>query len=85
VRGVVAAKYANHWLLSIKKTREEKEKLAASLQLLGMILFNEKPVTVCVQIGKPIYAKELGTTETAVIHQAVLAEMKRLIEHPPSD
>lgn len=81
-RNVVAKKYANHWLLSIKKTREEKEKLATALQLLGMILFNEKPVTVTVQIGRPIYAKDLGTTNGDVIHQAVLAEMKRLIENP---
>lgn len=83
VRSVVAAKYANHWVLKIKKTREEKEKLAAALQLLGMILFNEKPVTVTVQIGRPIYIKDLGTNDTNVIHRAVLAEMKTLIENPP--
>lgn len=83
VRGVVSAKYANHWLLKIKKTREEKEKLATALQLLGMVIFNEKPVTVTVQIGRPIYTSELGTTETADIHQAVLAEMKSLIENVP--
>ncbi|MBE0681250.1 MAG: glycerol acyltransferase [Anaerolineales bacterium] len=83
VRSVVAAKYANHWILKIKKTREEKEKLAAALQLLGMILFNEKPVTVTVQIGRPIYIKDLGTNDTNVIHRAVLAEMKTLIENPP--
>ncbi len=83
VRGVVAAKYANHWLLKIKKTKEEKEKLATALQLLGMIIFDEKPVTVCVQIGRPIYTRDLGTTETSVIHQAVLTEMKALIENPP--
>lgn len=83
VRSVVAAKYAHHWILKIKKTREEKEKLAAALQLLGMILFNEKPVTVTVQIGRPIYIKDLGTNDTNVIHRAVLAEMKTLIENPP--
>lgn len=81
VRNVVARKYANHWLLNIKKTKEEKEKLAAALQLLGMVIFNEKPVTVTVQIGNPIYAEGLGSTETDVIHQAVLDEMKRLIEN----
>jgi hypothetical protein len=48
------------------------------------VMFNEKPVTVTIQIGKPIYAKALGTTETEVIHQAVLAEMKNLIENPPA-
>lgn len=83
VRNVVSKKYANHWSLRIKKTKEEKEKLATALQLLGMIIFNEKPVTVTIQIGKPIYARVLGTTETNVIHQAVLAEMKNLIENPP--
>ena len=82
-RNVVAKKYANHWLLKIKKTKEEKEKLATALQLLGMVIFGEKPVTVTVQIGNPIYAKDLGTTETEFIHRAVLAEMKCLIENPP--
>lgn len=83
VRHVVAKKYASHWLLHIKKTQEEKEKLATALQLLGMVVFNEKPVTVTIQIGKPIHAKNLGTTDTDVIHRAVLAEMKDLIENPP--
>ncbi len=83
VRNVVAVKYAKHWLLNIKKTKEEKEKLATALQLLGMILFDEKPVTVTVQIGNPIYVKDLGTNDTNVIHQAVLAEMKLLIENSP--
>ncbi len=81
-RNVVAKKYAHHWLLKIKKTKEEKEKLATALQLLGMVIFGEKPVTVTIQIGKPIYAKELGTVDTETIHQAVLAEMKSLIENP---
>jgi 1-acyl-sn-glycerol-3-phosphate acyltransferase len=84
VRGVVSSKYANHWLLKMKKTREEKEKLATALQLLGMVMFNEKPVSVTVQIGRPIYANELGTTETEIIHQAVLSEVKSLIENPPT-
>lgn len=75
VRNVVAKKYARHWLLKIKKTREEKEKLATALQLLGMIMFNEKPVTVTIQIGNPIYGKDVSE-----IHQAVLKEMKNLIE-----
>jgi hypothetical protein len=85
VRGVVSEKYANHWLLRIKKTREEKEKLATALQLLGMVIFNEKPVSVQMQIGRPIYAKDLGGTETEIIHQAVLAEMKVLIENTGRD
>ena len=70
-------------MLKIKKTKEEKEKLATALQLLGMVMFGEKPVTVTVQIGNPIYVKDLGTNDTNVIHQAVLAEIKLLIENPP--
>jgi len=83
VRGVIWDKTAKHWLLAIKKTRQERETLAAALQLLAHVVFKQNDVHVRVQIGKPIYAKELGTTDTQVIHQAVWAEMKRLIENPP--
>ena len=83
VRGVIWKKAAKHFLLQIKKTKEEREKLAAAFQLLAHIVFKKKDVHVRVQIGRPIYAKNLETTDPAVIHQAVLAEMKRLIENPP--
>ena len=83
VRGVIRQKTANHPLTHLRRAREEREKLAAALQLLAHVMFKKKDVHVRVQIGKPIYARELGTTETKVIHQAVLAEMKRLIENPP--
>ena len=83
VRGVIWKKTAKHFLLGIKKTRDEKEKLAAAFQLLAHIVFKKKDVHVTVQIGHPIYAKDLGTTDPAVIHRAVTAEMKRLIENPP--
>jgi len=84
VRGVIWGKSARHFILGIKKTREEKEKLAAALQLLAMIVFNAKPVSVTVQIGKPITVNGLGTNDTKIIHEAVLAEMKCLIENPPA-
>ena len=83
VRGVVWKKTARHFLLGIKKSREEKEKLAAAFQLLAHVAFMKKDVHVRVQIGRPIYAKDLGTTDPKVIHQAVTAEMKHLIENPP--
>ena len=73
-------KMAHSPIIRIKHTRDERELLVVALQLLAMVMFNIKPVSVTVQIGKPITVKELGTTETQVIHQAVLAEMKRLIE-----
>jgi hypothetical protein len=83
VRGVVRKQSARHPLLGIKKTKEEREKLTAALQLLAYVVFKQKDVHVRVQIGRPIYARDLGSTETKVIHQAVLAEMKRLIENEP--
>lgn len=83
VRNVVWQKAARHPLIYIRKTPSEQEKLAAALQLLAHILWKTRPVTVRVQVGRPIFAKELGTTNPAVIHQAVLAGMKYLIEHPP--
>ena len=83
VRGVVWKKAAYHWLTKIKKTKEEKNRLAAALQLLAYVMLKVKPVSVRVQIGRPIYARQLGTNDTQVIHQAVLAEMKCLIENTP--
>ncbi len=84
VRNVIWDKTANHPLLKIKKTREEREKFAAALQLLAMVMWDAKPVTVTVQIGNVVDPKKLGTN-TQVIHQAVLDEMKSLIENPPQD
>ena len=83
VRGVIWDKTAHHPLIRLKHDRMGREKLAAAFQLLAHVQFNARPVTVTVQIGKPITVKELGSTETPVIHQAVLAEMKRLIQYPP--
>ena len=83
VRSVVWSKAARHPLLYIKSTKTERETLAAAFQLLAHVLWNARPVTVRVQIGKPIYAKQLGTTEPSAIHQAVLTGMKALIENPP--
>ena len=83
VRGVIWKRAANHPLLGIKKTGDEREKLAAALQLLNTMLWNTKPVTVTVQVGKPIIAREIGTTDTRVLHNALIHEMRSLIECPP--
>jgi 1-acyl-sn-glycerol-3-phosphate acyltransferase len=82
VQNVIWEKTAKHPLLKIKKTQAEREKLAAALQLLAMVMWNAKPVTVTVQIGNPIDPKKLGTTDAQILHQAVLAEMKSLIQNP---
>lgn len=83
VRGVVRKNFAFHPLTYFKKARQEREKLAAALQLLAHVMLKMRDVHVRVQIGNPVYASALGTTETKVIHQAVLAEMKKLIAYPP--
>lgn len=84
VRGALWDKTANHPLSFVKRTREERETLAAAFQFLIQILWDRKPLDVTVQVGKPITVAELGSQDTQVIHQAVLAEMKRLIENPPT-
>ena len=84
VRGVVRKKTINHPLTYLKRARPEREKLTAALQLLAHVMLKKKDVHVRVQIGKPVYVKDLGTTETSVIHHAVVTEMKHLIEHAPT-
>jgi hypothetical protein len=83
VRGVLWGKTANHPFTRVKKTREEREMLAAAFQFLIQILWDRKPLDVTVQVGNPITVAELGSKDTQVIHQAVLEEMQRLIENPP--
>jgi hypothetical protein len=85
VRGVVWKKALHHPLTRLRRTRLEREALAAAYQVFIHMRRKLKDLKVRVQIGHPIYAKDLGSTETGVIHQAVLAEMKRLIENPPED
>jgi hypothetical protein len=85
VRGVVRKKTAKHPLALLKRARREREKLVAALQLLAHVMLRKKDVRVRVQIGCPVYARDLGTTRTDVIHHAVLTEMRRLIENPPTE
>jgi putative hemolysin len=83
VRGVIWEKTARHPLTRLKKTRAEREKLAAAFQLLAHVVWDKKPLDVTVQIGRPITVAELGSKDTQVIHQAVLDEMRYLIGNPP--
>jgi hypothetical protein len=85
VRGVIWEVAARHPLTRIKKSNQERERVAAALQLLAHIMWKVKTPSVHVQIGQPITVKALGTTDTPVIHAAVLSEMRQLIEKPPED
>ncbi len=83
VRSVAWKRTAHHPVTRLRRSRDDRELLASALQLLAMILFDLRPVTVTVHIGRPISVDELGTTDPRLIHQTVLAEMKRLIEAEP--
>lgn len=84
VRGVISPGASRHWILGIKKTRKEKEQLAVAVQLLTLLIWEKTDVHVRIQIGNPITAKQVGSTDSKILHQAVLVEMQRLIENPPT-
>ena len=83
VRGVIWQKTARHALTRLRKAQEDREKLAAALQLLAHVVLNKKPLDVTVQIGDPITVAGLGSRATRDLHQAVLQAMKCLIANPP--
>jgi len=85
VRGVVWSAASKHPLSRIKPAGEERERLAAALQLLMQVLLSIKPVHVRVQIGNPVSSKELGTTNIQDLHKAVIEEMSCLINDPPKE
>lgn len=84
VSGALWDKTAHHWLPRLKRTRLEREKLAAALQLLALIVRNARPNVVHVQFAKPITVDEIGSTDAQTIHQGVLRRMRGLIEQPTS-
>jgi hypothetical protein len=81
VSGVIWKKTARHWLTRIKRTRFDRERLAAALQLLTMVAYDARPTTVKIRFAKPIILDDVGT-ETQTIHQAVIASMRGLIQSP---
>jgi len=85
VSGVIWEKTAHHWLTHLKRTRSEREKLAAALQLLVMIVRDAKPTTVHLQFAKPITLEEIDSTDSQAIHQVVINRMRGLIERMPED
>lgn len=80
VSGVVWQRTARHWLTRIKKSREERERLATALQLLAMITRDARPTTVHVRFGMPITTHEVGSSDTGCIHEKLMERMQSLIE-----
>jgi 1-acyl-sn-glycerol-3-phosphate acyltransferase len=85
VSGVVWDKAARHWLPRLKRSRTEREKLAAALQLLLLVIRNLKPNTVHVRFAKPITLEEVGSTDAQAIHRTVIERMRGLIQNPPTE
>jgi 1-acyl-sn-glycerol-3-phosphate acyltransferase len=82
VSGVIWDKTARHWIQRLKRTRREREKLAAALQLLMLITRNARPNVVHVRFARPITMEEVGATDAKTIHQVVIERMKDLIQNP---
>jgi hypothetical protein len=85
VSGVVWERTARHWLTRLKRTRLEREKLAAAFQLLAIITRDARPNTIHVQFAKPVTLEAIGSTDSQAIHQVVIERMRGLIERKPGD
>lgn len=85
VSGVIWDASARHFLTRLKRERFDREKLAAALQLLAMVVRDARPTTPHVRFAKPITLEEVGSTEAQAIHAAVLQRMRGLIENKPND
>jgi hypothetical protein len=86
VSGVIWERTAHHWLTFFKRTRIEREKLAAALQLLAIIVRDARPNMVHVQFARPVTIEEIGSSDiTHFIHQAVLERMRSLIQNRPEE
>ena len=83
VRSVLWEKAAKHPWTWLKREREERERLGAALQLLSGLLFGTPPITVRIQFARPVTVAEVGSSEPAAIHAAVLERMRALIQNPP--
>lgn len=85
VSGVIWDKAIRHPLTLIKRTRREREKLAAAIQAFPMLALNARPTTPHVQFARSVTLEEVGSTDSRAIHQVVLERMRSLHESPPND
>jgi 1-acyl-sn-glycerol-3-phosphate acyltransferase len=81
VSGVVWERTAHHWLTRVKKTREEREKLATALQLLALLTRDARPTVVHVRFAEPITREEAGSLDNDGLHQKLLERMRCLIRN----
>jgi hypothetical protein len=82
VRSVVWSKTAHHPLTRLRSSREDRELLGAALQLLVQLSLRVRPVAAEVEFGTPITARSLGSSDNRAVHDAVIAQMQRLLQQP---
>ncbi len=70
-------------LARLRRAALDQHLLSSALQLLANVSLQLRPVSVTIQVGTPISAGELGSTDMAVIHRAVLASMRSLMAACP--
>jgi hypothetical protein len=80
VSGVIWERTANHWLTRLKHTREDRERLAAALQLLAMIVRDARPTVVNIWFGKPITRREVDPREAGCVNEVLMERMRCLLE-----
>jgi hypothetical protein len=87
VSGVVWEATAYHWLTRLRRTRIEREKIAAALQLLTMIRRDVRPTRAQLHFAKPIALAEVPSAQTAEIRRVVVDRMRQLLRdlHRPAD
>ncbi len=81
-RGVLWERAVKHPLTRVKKTRDERERLGAALQLLAHVVFEKRPLRVSVQFGPPLGLEDTGSHAPAAVHALVLERMRELVGIP---
>lgn len=80
ISGVIWERTAHYWLTRIKRTRDDRERLAAALQLLVMVTREARPTIVHVRFAKPITTDEVNPLDNDCIHKKIIERMQCLIE-----
>ena len=60
VRGVICKRAAHHWLTHLKRTRSERDKMAAALQLIAMVVRDARPTAVNVRFAPALEASAIS-------------------------
>lgn len=81
VSGVFSPRALASPLASLRRTQKDRERFAAMLQVAAPRLY---PVRITVAVGRPLAAGErLAASSSAGVKQAVVAEMRRLLQTSP--